>query len=142
MKEAIARLSDGKYSIGLGGSFYKLDNGNEINIDAVDSDLSPYTPGGFQPASSVNSAADLPYISKTDLLVSKLISCNERATDDKAKKDALDAFQIVINDAKGVGISLTRAQKDAINNNQCMPRVTQVTCTKQPWWDKELGLQT
>ncbi|KAL8707381.1 MAG: hypothetical protein Q9220_007573 [cf. Caloplaca sp. 1 TL-2023] len=142
MKEAVARFSDGKYSIGLGGSFYKLDNGNEINIDAVDSDLSPYIPGGFVPASSINSAADLPYISKTDLLVSKLISCNERAADDKAEKDARDALQIVMNDMKVNGISLTQAQKDAVNSNQCMPRVTEVTCTTETWWDKTLGLKT
>ncbi|KAL9599866.1 MAG: hypothetical protein Q9219_003560 [cf. Caloplaca sp. 3 TL-2023] len=142
MKEAIARFSDGKFSIGLGGSFFKLDNGNEINIDAVDSDLSPYIPSGFQPASTINTAADLPYISKTDLLVSKLISCNERTAEDKAEKDAKDALQIVINDMKGVGISLTQAQKDAVNKNQCMPRVLEVTCTKQEWWDKTLGLKT
>ncbi|KAL8659751.1 MAG: hypothetical protein Q9202_006966 [Teloschistes flavicans] len=142
MKEAVARFSEGKYSIGLGGSFFKLDNGNEINIDAVDSDLSPYIPGGFKPVSEINSAADLPYISKTDLLVSKLISCNERTADDKAEKDARDALQIVVNDMKVSGISLTQDQKDAVNKFQCMPRVTEVTCTQETWWDKTLGLKT
>ncbi|KAL9045243.1 MAG: hypothetical protein Q9214_001686 [Letrouitia sp. 1 TL-2023] len=142
MKEAIARNSDGKFEIGLGASLWKLDNGKSVNIDAVDSDLSPYVPVGFVPASSVNSVGDLPYISKPDLLVSKLISCNERVGDDKAKKDALDAYQVVANELTKGGISLTKAQKDAINENKCMDRVYEVTCTTAKWWEKSLGLQT
>ena len=39
MKEALARNSNGQYEITLGGSNWKLDNGNLINIDAIDSDL-------------------------------------------------------------------------------------------------------
>ncbi|KAI4162375.1 MAG: hypothetical protein LQ342_003941 [Letrouitia transgressa] len=142
MKEAIARNSDGKFEIGLQASLWKLDNGQTVNIDAVDSELSPYVPGGFVPASSVNSVGDLPYISKPDLLVSKLISCNERVDDDKATKDARDAFQVVVNELAKGGISLTRAQKDAINRNNCMDRVYEVTCTTARWWERSLGLQT
>ncbi|KAL8741644.1 MAG: hypothetical protein Q9190_005773 [Brigantiaea leucoxantha] len=142
MKEALARNSNGQYEITLGGSNWKLDNGNLINIDAIDSDLSPYVPTGFKPASEINSAGDLPYISKTDLLVSKLISCNERTEDDKATKDAKDAFQIVSNELAKGGVSLTQAQKDVVNKTGCMARVAETTCTKPEWWDKSLGLQT
>lgn len=106
---------------------------------------SPYNPGGYKAASEINSAADLPYISKSDLLVSKLISCTERTEQPKADKDAKDAYQVVLNDANQGGISLTAAQKQAIldsqNNAQCIDLVCDSTCTSKKWWNKQLGLQ-
>ncbi|KAL8702551.1 MAG: hypothetical protein Q9201_004268, partial [Fulgogasparrea decipioides] len=100
-----------------------------------------YKPSGYKPASEINSAADLPYISKSDLLVSKLISCNHREKNVDAEKDARDALHVVVNDINQGGMSLTREQKDAINRTRCMPRVIEVTGTTQEWWDINLGLE-
>ncbi len=85
--------------------------------------------------------ADLPYISKADLLTAKLVSCSERMDDEKAKKDGRDAFQIVANEMNSGGVSLSAPQKNIIDNGGCMPRVYEVTCTQPEWWAKSLGLR-
>ncbi|KAI4174433.1 MAG: hypothetical protein LQ343_002370 [Gyalolechia ehrenbergii] len=84
MKEAMARLDPDKKFIERAQDFvYIVPSGKEVGVDAVDSASSPYNPTGYKPASQINSAADLPYISKADLLVSKLISCTERTEEEK-----------------------------------------------------------
>lgn len=146
MKEAMARLDPDKKFVQNAMDFvYTVPSGTQVGVDAIDSALSPYNPGGYKPASEVNSVADLPYISKSDLLVSKLISCTERTEQPKADKDAKDAYQVVLNDANQGGISLTAAQKQAIKdsqtNSQCIDLVCESTCTSKKWWNKQLGLQ-
>ncbi|KAL8722051.1 MAG: hypothetical protein Q9181_007573 [Wetmoreana brouardii] len=141
IEEAIASNSGGRYKDILGPSCYKLDNGVEAIIDLLDSKQYTDKAGGYKPASEINSAADLPYISKSDLLFSKLISCNERRTNVDAEKDARDAVHVVIKEKNQGGISLTREQKDAINRTQCMPRVIEITRTTNEWWDTNLGLE-
>ncbi|KAL8668009.1 MAG: hypothetical protein Q9168_007121 [Polycauliona sp. 1 TL-2023] len=141
MKEAIARNSNGKYEIGLRESNFALDNGVKISIDAVDSSLARDKPTGYKKASDINTAADLPYIPKPDLLTAKLVSCSERMDDDKAEKDAKDAFQIVANELKSKGVSLSAEQKDIIVKGGCMNRVYEVTKTCPSWWGKSLGIK-
>ncbi|KAL8877230.1 MAG: hypothetical protein Q9198_004715 [Flavoplaca austrocitrina] len=137
IKEIVAQNSDGKISAGLGGYFIKLDNGNEISIDAVDSALARDKPTGYKKASEINSASDLPYIPKNDLLAAKLVSCSERTDDDKAAKDAADAKHIVDTDGD---VGLTDDQKKIVVEGGCMNSVFEKTDTDAKWWAEKAGL--
>ncbi|KAL8757036.1 MAG: hypothetical protein Q9199_002513 [Rusavskia elegans] len=137
LKEIVAQSSAGKFELGLKASNFNLDNGVQISIDAVDSELARDKPSGYKKASEINSASDLPYIPKKDLLTAKLVSCSERTEEDKAGKDAEDAKQIV--DADG-NVGLSDDQKKIIVEGGCMPRVYEKTDTDAKWWSEKLGL--
>ncbi|KAL8651549.1 MAG: hypothetical protein Q9226_004656 [Calogaya cf. arnoldii] len=137
VKEWVKNNSDGKFDIGLGGSDWKLDNGKSISIDVIDDDMSDDKPVGYRKPSEINSAGDLPYISKADLLTSKLIACSERFIDLKAEKDAKDAKQIV--DADG-NPNLSGEQKKLIVDKGCMKDVYDNTDTDAKWWAEKAGL--
>ncbi|KAL8848145.1 MAG: hypothetical protein Q9221_006831 [Calogaya cf. arnoldii] len=137
VKEIVTQNSGGKLTGGLGGTFFKLDNGNEISIDAVDSAWARDKPTGYKKASDINSAGDLPYIPKNDLLAAKLVSCSERMEDDKAAKDAADAKHIVDTDGD---VGLTEDQKKVIVEGGCMNSVFEKTDTDGKWWAEKAGL--
>ena len=94
-------------------------------------------PTGFKKASDINSAGDLPYISKNGLLTAKLVSCHERTKDDKATKDAKDAKHIVDTDGD---VGLTEDQKKTIVDGGCMNTVFEKTDTDAEWWAEKAGL--
>ncbi|KAL8962589.1 MAG: hypothetical protein Q9193_001031 [Seirophora villosa] len=137
VKEWVRDKSNGKFSIGLGGSNWKLDNGEEISIDVIDDALSEFKPVGYKKPSEIKSAGDLPFISKADLLTDKLIACSERTIYLKGEQDAKDAKQIV--DADG-NPNLSDAQKKLIVDKGCMDKVYDHTDTDAKWWAKKAGL--
>lgn len=166
MKEWVRGKSNGKFSIGLRASNWKLDNGEEISIDVIDDAMvspfistatspapyntvvdhptnslplsqSEFKPVGYKKPSEINSAGDLPFVSKADLLTDKLIACSERTIYIKGEQDAKDAKQIV--DADG-NPNLSDAQKKLIVDKGCMDKVYEHSDTDAKWWAEKAGL--
>ncbi|KAL8996815.1 MAG: hypothetical protein Q9169_003784 [Polycauliona sp. 2 TL-2023] len=138
VKEWVRDNSDKKFEIGLRNSNWKLDNGQSVSIDVIDDAMSEDKPVGYKKPSEISSAGDLPFISKADLLVSKLVACSERQDDSKKEQDAKDAKQIV--DADG-NPNLSDDQKQLIiKNKECMNDVYDNSDTDAKWWAEKAGL--
>ena len=95
-------------------------------------------PSGWKPINEIHSLSDLPVISDTDLLFTKIVSSSERVERAKREQDAKDALMLV---TYGHSIRLSKQQKDFVNTSQdILHSIARETGKTEQWWQQKLGL--
>ncbi len=73
-----------------------------------------------------------------DLIVFKINSCGMRATKDKKKRDADDAWNLLELATNGGALNLTCAQRKPVSDG--LMAVVEMTGRPEAWWKSRLGL--
>ena len=81
----------------------------------------------------------LPYVSKNDLIVFKIISCGLRPLPAKTAQDARDAEALLETAAGNGSIQLSEAQKDLLTK-EVLEDVIRNSDHNEEWWKHRLGL--
>ena len=86
---------------------------------------------------AIDTINDLPFMSSTDLVFSKLISCPQRSVPYKKTQDAKDALDIV---RSTDAVHLSQQQKSVLQRHDVLDEVAKQTGTTKQWWQQRLGL--
>ncbi|KAI1647086.1 uncharacterized protein F4817DRAFT_115910 [Daldinia loculata] len=120
--------------------YYKTPNDRLIQIDFVGHFQAAYFPPTAQRVKDIPEGT-IPYITPSDLIVSKIFSCGLRGDPTKSRRDAADAENLLNEVTKSHGpLILAPHQLNPVQGG--LPDVIRQTDKNRDWWMTRLGLVT